>query len=172
MKASEGNTQLHENSYQLIQEQISTKFYSQPENVEFGECFFVPEITSRTLSRLLYIYRHICRQKFANDASQLPERDKNWYIVGKCKTSEILSLGSPPFDYVEIKQSLLQIVYLKDTTIKFVSESLERKYQIKFQSLQQLRAFYALIYGDVILRRAVSTVPPSLLLTYQLAVPT
>lgn len=128
--------------------------FSQPTDVVLSDCFIVPEITGGALLDFLYNYHHICPQKLREDGLQSFQFDKHWILVGSLKS---FVEGDPePFDYKAIKQSLIKFVYLNETIVKFLLRSTDEKFQIKFQSLEQSQAFYAMIYHDVALSPAVS----------------
>lgn len=131
--------------------------FPQPENVEFGDCFVVCEITGGDLLTAVYSYYQICPQKFPDDGFQPPERDKDWYFVGLLNSgSQAVSTDLLLFDYKSVKQSLIKFTSLSDTTVKFVSTTVSREYKIRFESLQQGQEFYKMIYRDVKMKRAVS----------------
>lgn len=115
----------------------------------------MPKITGATLSTD-YSYRYICRQTFEEGAYQPHEHERYWFIVGSLANAETNPQQLPSNNYVPIKQLLVQFVFLKDTTAKLAIRSTVTEFQITFQSLQQRRTFYEIIYRNVILTKAVS----------------
>lgn len=109
------------------------------------------------LNEALYSYRHICRQKLSEDEPQHCQRQRNWFIVGSLTGDETQSQMSP-FNHVPIDQSLVQFTFLNKKEVKFLLRSTDIEIKITLQSLQQCHAFYALIYHNVKLDRAVSVV--------------